>query len=171
MYHIWAKQYYQALFVYRTDFGQNFFFFFVFHNFARQIALIQYSRRLKHAPTLAQQIIEVNHFKTFSWSKYHDVGTIQWDQSALCIMQGNNELLANYVRKNLVFLFNFKIHLYGQPVLTFDKRQICSASCCLFEWTVNRVTLQYKKEFIMFNFFMVLLCVIIKRVWYAGHFE
>ena len=23
----------------------------------------------------------------------------------------------------------------------------------------------------MFNFFMVLLCVIIKRVWYAGHFE
>ena len=86
-------------------------------------------------------------------------------------MQGNNGLLANYVRKSLVFLFNFKIHLYGQPVLNFDKRQICSASCCLFEWTVNRVTLQYKKEFIMFNFFMVLLCVIIKRVWYAGHFE
>ena len=25
--------------------------------------------------------------------------------------------------------FNFQNHLYGQPVLTFDKRHICSASC------------------------------------------
>ena len=24
---------------------------------------------------------------------------------------------------------NFQNHLYGQPVLTFDKRQICSAIC------------------------------------------
>ena len=80
-------------------------------------------------------------------------------------------LLYVLCRVIMVFLFNFKIALCGQPVLTLDKRQTCSASCCLFEWTVNRVTLQYKKEFIMFNFFMVLLCVMIKCVWYAGHFE
>ena len=87
--------------------------FFIFHNFARQIALIQLSRRSKDALTLAQQIIEVNHYKTFSWRKYHDVGTIQWDQFALCIMQGNNGLLAKTFKKSLVFLFNFKIHLHG----------------------------------------------------------
>ena len=104
IHHIWGKQYYQVLFVYHTDFGQNGFFFFIFHNFARQIALIQYSRRSKHALTLAQQIIKVNHYKTFSWRKYHDVGTIQWDQSALCIMQGNNGLLAKRSKKPSIFI-------------------------------------------------------------------
>ena len=69
IHHIWGKQYYQALFVYRTDFGQNSGFFFVIHNFARQIALIQYSRRSKHALTLAQQIIKVNHYKTGLFSE------------------------------------------------------------------------------------------------------
>ena len=36
---------------------------------------------------------------------------------------------------------NFQNHLYGQPVLTFDKRQIC-------EEIFKRVTLQRDKEFI-----------------------
>ena len=35
---------------------------------------------------------------------------------------------------------NFQNHLYGQPVLTFDKRQICEE--------ILRVTLQRDKEFI-----------------------
>ena len=35
---------------------------------------------------------------------------------------------------------NFQNHLYGQPVLTFDKRQICKE--------ILRVTLQRDKEFI-----------------------
>ena len=30
----------------------------------------------------------------------------------------------------------FQNHLYGQLVLTFDKRQIRSASCPVFEWTL-----------------------------------
>ena len=30
----------------------------------------------------------------------------------------------------------FQNHPYGQPVLTFDKRQICRASWQAFEWTV-----------------------------------
>ena len=54
---------------YHTDLGQN----AVFHNFAIQIALIQYSGRLKHA-------------------------------------------LAKPLKK-------FQNHLYGEPVLTIDKRQ------------------------------------------------
>ena len=40
---------------------------------------------------------------------------------------------------------NFQNHLYDQPVLTFDKRQICSASC----------TIQHNEEFIIF-YLMVL---------------
>ena len=55
---------------YHTDRGQN----AVFHNFAIQIALIQYSGRSKHA-------------------------------------------LAKPLKKK------FQNHLYGEPVLTFDKRQ------------------------------------------------
>ena len=35
---------------------------------------------------------------------------------------------------------DFQNHLYGQPVLTFDKRQICEE--------ILRVTLQSDKEFI-----------------------
>ena len=52
--HVSGKQYYEALF-YDTDLGQYLFFFCpilflsynsaVFHNFARQFALIQYPRR------------------------------------------------------------------------------------------------------------------------------
>ena len=113
IHHIWCKQYYQALFVYRTDFRPELVFFYIFHNFARQIALIYYSRRSKHALTLAQQIIEVNHYKTFSWRKYHDVGTIQRDQSALCIMQGNNGLLAKTFKKAYYFYLTSKFTYTG----------------------------------------------------------
>ena len=42
---------------------------------------------------------------------------------------------------------NFQNHLYGQPVLTFDERQI-------FIERLNRVTLQHNKEFIVFIFFI-----------------
>ena len=47
-------------------------------------------------------------------------------------------------------------HLYGQPVLTFDKCQICNASCCMFE--------QHKAFIISILYLMVLLCVICKSV-------
>ena len=61
--------------IYQTKLGQN----AVFHNFSRQIALIQYSGR--------------------------SIVGFQWNCSK-----------------------NFQNQLYGQPVLTFDKRQICNAS-------------------------------------------
>ena len=48
------KQYHEALLVYHTDLGQN----AVFHNFAIQIALIQYSGRSKHAWALAKPLKE-----------------------------------------------------------------------------------------------------------------
>ena len=134
---IWGKQYYQALFVYRTDLGQNCFLFFVFHNFAGQIALIQYSRRSKHVLTLAQQIIEVNHYKTFSWRKYHNVGTIQWDQSALRIMQGNNGLLAKTFKK----AYSIFIQLQNLPIRAarFDFWQAPNLQCeLLFLWMNNK---------------------------------
>ena len=65
----------------------------------------------------------------------------------LCGISGNNGLLAKPFK-------NFQNHLYGQPVLTFNKHQICSASCKLF----NRVTLQHiNKEYIMFIFYLIVL--------------
>ena len=52
----------------------------------------------------------------------------------------------------------FQNHLYGQSVVSV--------------WmNVNRVTLQHNKEFIMFIFYLVVLCVIFKSVWYERHFE
>ena len=75
----------------------------------------------------------------------------------LCGMQGNNGLSAKTLK-------NFQNHLYSHSVLTFDKRQICSASFRVFE--------QHSKEFrINSSFIMVLLFVIFESVWYGRHFE
>ena len=68
----------------------------------------------------------------------------------LCCMQGNNGLSAKTLK-------NFQSHLHSHSVLTFDKHQICSASCCILE--------QQNKEFVIqILYLMVLLCVIFKRV-------
>ena len=75
----------------------------------------------------------------------------------LCCMQGNNGLSAKTLK-------NFQSHLHSHSVLTFDKHQICSASCCILE--------QQNEEFVIqILYLMVLLCVIFKRVWYARHCE
>ena len=47
-----VKQYYKAPFFFHTDLGQN----AVFHNFAIQIALIQYSGRSKHAWAFSETV-------------------------------------------------------------------------------------------------------------------
>ena len=68
----------------------------------------------------------------------------------LCGMQGNNGLSAKTLK-------NFQNHLYSHSVLTFDKRQICSASFRAFE--------QHSKEFrVNSSFIMVLLFVIFESV-------
>ena len=80
-----GKQYYEALVLSyrpRTEYS--------FHNFARQIALIQHNRNTRF----------------------------------LCI--------TNYIIDHIIKRFHEE-NLYGQPVLTFNKREICSASCQIFE--------------------------------------
>ena len=39
-----------------------------------------------------------------------------------------------------------KITYYGQPLLFFDKRQICSASCQVFEWTLTELNFKIIKN-------------------------
>ena len=59
----------------------------------------------------------------------------------------------------------------GQLLLFFDKCQICSASCQLFEWTLI-VTLQHSKEFNKKNKHLfdgfILMCNLKKRLIYAA---
>ena len=99
------KQYTMRRCFYHTGLRQN--AITVFHNFARQIALIQYSERSKHAWAFSESVQK------------------------------------------------FPKHLYGQPVLTFDKRQICSARsnvCTLIEFRFNIM----KNLLCLFFYLMVL---------------
>ena len=78
--------YYKALFAYRTNLGELSFALFkpiisVFHNFARQIALIQYSRRSTRFPcTINYRIDHIT--ERFHEENSKNVGTVQSDQSA-----------------------------------------------------------------------------------------
>ena len=64
----------------------------------------------------------------------------------------NRELLAKPLKK-------FPNHLYGQLVLTFGKRQICSASCGqLFEWTLTELRFNVIKNLLCL-FFCYLMVV------------
>ena len=57
-------------------------------------------------------------------------------------MQGNNALLAKTLRK-------IQNQLYGQPVLTFDEHQICSAICLRgFEWALIELRFKITKNFL-----------------------
>ena len=50
---------------------------------------------------------------------------------------------------------NFQNHPYSQPVLTFDKRQICNASCNrLFEWTLIELGFKIIKNLLWLFFFI-----------------
>ena len=83
-------------------------------------------------------------------------GLFSQNNLLLCAMQGNNGLLGKTLK-------TFPKSPTSQPVLTFDKCQICSASRCVWI-NIYRVTLQQKK-FITFLFYlMVLLCVIFKAL-------
>ena len=43
-----------------------------------------------------------------------------------------------------------KITYYGQPLFFFDKPQICSASCQVFEWTLIELHVNIKKNLLFF---------------------
>ena len=67
IHHIWVKQYNQTLSGNRTDFGRNLLFFAlfkpeieVFHNFAGQIALIQYPAQSNALP-LHNKLYRIDH--------------------------------------------------------------------------------------------------------------
>ena len=62
---------------------------------------------------------------------------------------------------------------FGETAENFSKSPIRPIGCELWSvWmNVNRVTLQHNKEVIMFIFYLVVLCVIFKSVWYERHFE
>ena len=95
----------------------------VFPNFARQIALIQCSGRSKHAVPLHNKL-ENNHIiKSFHEENFIMSGLFSQKNLLLCGVLGNNGLLAKRSK-------NFQNHLYGQLVLSFDKDQTFSASCC-----------------------------------------
>ena len=83
-------------------------------------------------------------------------GLFSQNNLLLCAMQGNNGRLGKTLK-------TFPKSPTSQPVLTFDKCQICSASRRVWI-NIYRVTLQHKK-FITFLFYlMVLLCVIFKAL-------
>ena len=60
---------------------------------------------------------------------------------------------------------NFQKRLRGQPVLTFDKRQIWGVSCQVCEWTLIELRFNIIDNALCL-FFMVLIWVIFKSAWY-----
>ena len=51
-----------------------------------------------------------------------------------------------------------KNHLHGQPVLTFDKPQICSASfCTVFEWILVELRFNIIKNLLCLFFYLMVL--------------
>ena len=61
-------------------------------------------------------------------------GLFSQNNLLLCGMQGNHALLVKTFKKKV------QNQLYSKPVLTFDKRQICSASSFrVFEWTLKEL--------------------------------
>ena len=152
MHHIWGKLHYDELFfIIQTSDRMEFFTIMQdkLHSFN-----IQDDRSTRF---LAQQIIERFHEENSIMS-----GLFSQNNLFLCGMQGNNGLLGKTLK-------TFPKSPTSQPVLTFDKCQICSASRRVWI-NIYRVTLQHIK-FITFLFYlMVLLCVILKSAWYARHF-
>ena len=69
-----------------------------FHNFARQIALIQYSGRSMHALPLTKDY-KTDHFITRHEENSMMSGLFNQNNLLLCGMQGNNWLLAKTFKK------------------------------------------------------------------------
>ena len=84
IHHIWGKQYYEALVFYHTDLRQN----AVFHNFARQITLNQYSGRSKHALPLHKKLRIDHIIKRFHKENSIISGLLSQNSLLLCDMEG-----------------------------------------------------------------------------------
>ena len=79
---------------YHTDLGQN----AVFHSYARQIALIQYSGRSKHALPCTTNNRNDHIIKRFHEENSVISGLFSQNNLLLCGMQGNNGLLAKTLK-------------------------------------------------------------------------
>ena len=98
-------------------------------------------RTIKARASFAQQIIAL----TTLLKRFHEENSIMsglfsQNNLLLCGIHGKNGLLVKCSK-------NFPNHLFCQPVVTFDKCQICSASCCVFE--------QHNKEIKVLFLFLI----------------
>ena len=138
-----------SFFFYHTDLGHNLFFFALFKPIILQVFTIwqdkycthSISRTIEARAGFAQQIIAL----TTLLKRFHEENSIMsglfsQNNLLLCGIHGKNGLLAKCSK-------NFPNHLFCQPVLTFDKCQICSASCCVFE--------QHNKEIKVLFLFLI----------------
>lgn len=163
LHHLWSKQNYQALFVYRSDLRQNLCNFYpilpiilqLFHRIflQLQITLIQFRVIEAHASLgLAQQLIKMKTtLNIFVWRIQLLDRTVQSSQSILlCSMQGNNRLWAETFEKILVV--QFPKSPFQPATSDFCCQKIkgakCSVNCWVLEWTVpaNRYMLHNNKK-------------------------
>ena len=183
--HVWGKHYCEACAVfYHIDLGQNLFIFELFKPIILQFFTIlqdklhsfniqdDWSTRF-----LSRTNYSIDHIiKRFHEKNSIMPGLFSQKKLLLCDLQGNNYgLLVKKITK-----FPKSPFRPAGRVFTFDKQQICSSICQVFEWTLIELpfTLQHNREFVMFRFyfplliklFMVLLCVIRVDI-YARHFE
>ena len=140
IHHICGKQYYEALFflvsLHTSDRNVCGFSQFCKTNCTHSII-----RTIKARASFAQQIIAL----TTLLKRFHEEnaimsGLFSQNNLLLCGIHGRNGLLAKCSK-------NFPNHLFCQPVLTFDKCQICSATCCAFQ--------QHNKEIKVLFLFLI----------------
>ena len=151
--------------MYCTDLGQNLFFFALF----KPIILQFFTFLPDKLHPFNIQDDQSMHYKMFSWTEFHNIRTVQSEQPPmlLCSMQGNNGILAK-IKKKAYFHFISKITHTASQFRLFDKCQICSASCCVFKWTVTEL------HFNIMLFFVFTMCNLynnihekISRLWLA----
>ena len=114
----------------------------VFHNFARQIALIQYPGRSKHMLPLRNKLQNRLHYKTFSRREFHNARTVQSEKMLLCDMQGNNHGLLVKTTKNS------QNHLFGQP----DGFSLLTSTKFALRLIELLFTLQHDRELLFLGF-------------------
>ena len=149
LHHLWGKQNYQALFVYRSDLGQNlchfFFIFALFYSYIRPFFFflqdkfhsfnIQDDRSTCFPSTTNYK--NNNNIKRLLWRIHYWTGLFSQVNLPLCrlvcrVIMGLEPKLS----KKSYFNSISKITRFDHPLLNFAKCQTCSASCRVFEWTV-----------------------------------
>ena len=146
LHHLWGKQNYQALFVYRSDLGQNVcHFFFIFALFYSYIRPFFFFLQDKFHPFNIQDDRSTCFPSTTNYKNNNNIKRLLWriigrdcSVRSIChyvvcrVIMGLEPKLS---KKSYLKLIS-KITLSDHPLLNFAKCQTCSASCRVFEWTV-----------------------------------